>query len=727
MYVLRNIKEKIEHTVYVKKYVSSRKMLNNLNEISRGGKMALNDLNVKISYTSQGRDDILEDFLIPALKEANTYKRSVGFFSSSVFELLGVGLKQLIDNGGSIYIICSPELSRADIEGIQLGYALKAATTYRLFEDDIDRTISELDDSNLVQMVTLISNGKMNVIVVDLENSRGIYHDKIGIIQDKDFNKILFVGSPNESANAYKYNYEKVRVSVSWNPSDIPRIEDDEQEFDEIWNGKNKYIKKKDYTYIIADKLMKEARKRNIRIPEDQKDIVPIKLRDYQKKAIEKWIDNNYRGFFVMATGTGKTWTAICAALEVAKIAPIFLVICAPYKHLVRQWYEDVHKVFHSNIIVMISSENHDWENQLLDAVLNVKYGVKKTIVAISTIKSFNTSKFSRIVNKSILERMLIVDEAHRFKNLSDDIRQSYRYMLGLSATPFNRKQDKMGQMLMDFFGGQVFDLPLEYAIEHNFLVHYNYYPIYVNASEDEERIFERYTSLMASCFRNNVCVDLEGLAKHKRARLRVISMAHEKIERINWIISQIREDDHFIVYCGDGRLFEEQKGEEVRHIQYVKEVLSNLGYKVSQFTAEENIKDRMQIVNSFNKGMIDSLVAIRCLDEGINIPSIKGALILSSNDDYREFIQRRGRILRTYTNEYTGEKKEIANIYDVVVLPPSNQSFAQIELRRFYEYARLANNAEYCIRDLEDLLAQYNLCMDDILDLEENEGDLDE
>ena len=117
--------------------------------------MALNDLNVKISYTSQGRDDILEDFLIPALKEANTYKRSVGFFSSSVFELLGVGLKQLIDNGGSIYIICSPELSRADIEGIQLGYALKAATTYRLFEDDIDRTISELDDSNLVQMVTL--------------------------------------------------------------------------------------------------------------------------------------------------------------------------------------------------------------------------------------------------------------------------------------------------------------------------------------------------------------------------------------------------------------------------------------------------------------------------------------------------------------------------------------------------------------------------------------------
>ena len=428
-----------------------------------------------------------------------------------------------------------------------------------------------------------------------------------------------------------------------------------------------------------------------------------------------------------MATGTGKTWTAIYSALEVNRDTPIFLVICAPYKHLVRQWFDDVHKVFPDCPTVMVSSENHDWENQLLDAVLNSKYGERKTIVAISTIKSFNTPKFTRIAGKSNLEKMLIVDEAHRFKNLTDEIQESYRYMLGLSATPSSKKQDQAGQKLMDFFGGQVFNLPLEYAIERGYLVHYNYYPIYVNATDDEERNFERLTSLMASCFRNNVCIDVEGLAKLKRSRLRVISMAQEKTDRINWILSQIREDDHFIVYCGDGRLFEEQRGEEVRHIQYVKDCLTNLDYRVNQFTAEENIKERMQIVNSFNKGMIDSLVAIRCLDEGINIPSIKGALILSSNDDYREFVQRRGRILRTYTNEYTGEDKEVANIYDVIVLPPANRTFAQIEFRRFYEYARLADNAEYCIRELEELLIQYNLEMEDIMDLEENEDDLDE
>ena len=158
-----------------------------------------------------------------------------------------------------------------------------------------------------------------------------------------------------------------------------------------------------------------------------------------------------------------------------------------------------------------------------------------------------------------------------------------------------------------------------------------------------------------------------------------------------------------------------------------MKDILTNMEYRVNQFTAEENIKERMQVVNSFNKGMIDALVAIRCLDEGINIPSIKGALILSSNDDYREFVQRRGRILRTYTNEYTGEKKTIANIYDVIVLPSVNVSFAQIELRRFYEYARLADNVSYCMHELNDLLTRYNLVLEDVMDLEENEGELDE
>ena len=220
----------------------------------------------------------------------------------------------------------------------------------------------------------------------------------------------------------------------------------------------------------------------------------------------------------------------------------------------------------------------------------------------------------------------------------------------------------------------------------------------------------------------------MESLARHKRSRLRVISMAEEKISRLKWILSQVREEEHFIVYCGDGRLFDNNSGEEIRHIQYVKEVLHEMGYKSSQFTAQEDMKTRMQLVDAFNRGYIDAMVAIRCLDEGINIPSIKGALILSSNDDYREFVQRRGRILRNYTNEMTGEKKQSADIYDVIVLPSDHmKNFALIELRRFYEYLRLADNSGDCMGMLEELRVQYGIEQEELMELDENEGDLDE
>jgi superfamily II DNA or RNA helicase len=199
--------------------------------------------------------------------------------------------------------------------------------------------------------------------------------------------------------------------------------------------------------------------------------------------------------------------------------------------------------------------------------------------------------------------------------------------------------------------------------------------------------------------------------------------MAEEKLDRISELIGHVKEKDHFIVYCGDGRLHDDND-EEIRHIEFVKRALSSLGFRASQFTASENMMQRMELVESFNEGSIDALAAIRCLDEGINIPSITGALILSSNDDYREFVQRRGRILRTYKD------KKCANIYDVVVLPSSwAPKMAEIELRRFYEYARLAINHEEQLRQLEILAADYGLALENFVTAfdEGKEADLDD
>jgi superfamily II DNA or RNA helicase len=199
--------------------------------------------------------------------------------------------------------------------------------------------------------------------------------------------------------------------------------------------------------------------------------------------------------------------------------------------------------------------------------------------------------------------------------------------------------------------------------------------------------------------------------------------MAQEKVDRIDEILSHVKEKDHLIVYCGDGKLFDDNN-EEIRHINFAKRALLKRAYKPSQFTASENMAKRMELVEMFNEGSLDALVAIRCLDEGINIPSITGALILSSNDDYREFVQRRGRILRTYGS------KESANIYDVIVLPSvETDKMAEIELRRFYEYARLAENKDELLHQLENLADDYGLDLDTFVTTfdEEKEADLDD
>lgn len=265
--------------------------------------------------------------------------------------------------------------------------------------------------------------------------------------------------------------------------------------------------------------------------------------------------------------------------------------------------------------------------------------------------------------------------------------------------------------MLLDWFGGQVVDLPIEKALG-KYLVNYEYHPIFVYATEEDEEKFNRATMLMMSAMNltTGEIIDEEKFSAAYRNRLRAISMAEEKIIKIVDIFSNIHDKDHTIIYCSDGKMMNDSN-EEIRHLEYVLNMINSSclkcisNAKASKFTASEGIGERMELIDLFNKGYIEYLVAIRCLDEGINIPSIKSALILSSNDNYREFVQRRGRILRQYKG------KEIAHIYDVIVLPSQNtKGIAEIEFRRYYEYARLALNKNDLLVKMYDYLKSYDL-----------------
>lgn len=675
--------------------------------------MNYRDIPLKISYISSG-DEAFSEILNPLLAYTKIYKRSVGFFNSSALNFIGDGIWEMARNGGKIYLATSPKLSDEDILAIQSGYEDRDVIQ-NTFLNEVRDTFKLLTDDNAKMLYSLVREKIVDVKIV-IRHS-GIYHDKLALLEDFDGNVIACVGSNNETASGYNNNYEKTRVYRSWCDTE-GRIQDETAEFNSIWNNDNPELIVYDFMNAFENELLERVEKKGIYKDSETK----YKMRDYQKEAKEAWNNNNHTGFFVMATGTGKTITSLYSIKEFVSTNKIFTVIAVPYKHLVVQWAEDVKEFFPDAYICVVHGEINDGETNVYASYLQAREDYKPIIV-ITTIKSFFLDRYVRLYDRILFDKLLIVDEAHNFINrINVELSEKYIYKLGLSATPvFGNNEDKT-KALLDWFGGQVVDLPIEKALG-KYLVNYEYHPIFVQATDEDEKKFTKATSLMLSGLDpvQKIIIDEEKFTLGYRGRLRAISMAEEKTSRIAEIFSHIKDKDHTIIYCSDGKLFfghseKENNREEIRHLEYVLRLINNSvlpsvgSGKASKFTASEDIEERMSLIDSFNKGYIEYLVAIRCLDEGINIPSIKSALILSSNDNYREFVQRRGRILRLYPG------KEKAHIYDVIVLPSfANRSFAEIEFRRFFEYSRLALNKDDLIPILEQCLADYCLSFDDI------------
>ena len=538
--------------------------------------MGLKDLDIKKSYISCGDENIAKSFLVPALKHTKLYQRSVGFFSSSVFEPILDGVVALARKGGRIQLIASPRLNEEDIQAITLGYEKRDAIIQNAFTRDFIAEIECFDEIRLQVLIDLIARGTLDIRIA-VTDTVGIYHDKLGILEDFSGNVVVFYGSANSSASGYQKNYEKIRTVKSWIEADAESIADEQEEFRSLWDGTNPFVKVYPYKESAKANLLTVLERKQS--GSGAKSNAPIQLRDYQKEAITAWVNNDYHGFYVMATGTGKTWTAIFSAKELIEKHPAMVVICAPYKHLVRQWADDVVKTFPDAKLIMVSSENPQWEQQINHEVIRKKYNPNNQIIIISTIASFKMDRFMSALRKSKDDKLLIVDEAHRFSDRPEELKSDFKYMLGLSATPFSGTSAQKGMELMEFFGGQVFNLPIEVALERGFLVPYYYHPIYVYATEDEEGKFRYHTQRILSCFKNNRCINPDLLVKSLRNRLRVISMAEAKQTQIDEIINRISERDHFVVYCGDGRLFDNNSGEELRHILSVMRVLTAHGF----------------------------------------------------------------------------------------------------------------------------------------------------
>lgn len=292
--------------------------------------MSFKDLRIEKVYKNLS-NDVINEFYIPVLKESVVYKRAVGFFNSSALYEIATGLQNLIINNGKVQLIVSPKLEEDDVEAIIKGYKTREEVIENAILKEFREPINIFQQKKLNLLANLIADCKLDIKVAFKQdiNSIGIFHEKIGIMEDMYGNKIAFGGSMNETYSGLLQNYESIDVFCSWLPEDKQRVELKEQDFDNLWNNNHSAMNviefpkvaieklnqyKEDNTFDILDKYKldkfdvepKPEKKADtfFRIPTEEQGFKG--LFDYQKSAIQEWLKNDCKGIYNMATGTGK-------------------------------------------------------------------------------------------------------------------------------------------------------------------------------------------------------------------------------------------------------------------------------------------------------------------------------------------------------------------------------------------------------------------------------------
>ena len=693
--------------------------------------MNFKDVELKTEYRSK-RNDIVEEFYIPILEKSVNYKRAVGFFTSTALIEISKGITGLVKNNGKIKLIASPRLSPEDVEAMRVGYERRNQIIEKALIRGLGEAKGNFEKESLNLLANLIAEEVLDIKIsfIQSDNDFGMYHEKMGIVSDHFGNKIAFSGSNNETKNAMRENYETLDVFCSWEDSrEQNRIIRKEQAFDNIWNGieqgietvsvpnlKDEIIKKYLTESLAVDRedvTEMQQEKNYPRIPST------VKLYDYQKEAIDKWMEREALGIFDMATGSGKTFTGLGAIVTLSRKlnGNLGVIIVCPYQHLVEQWVEDIR--FFGVEPLICYSKYPGWDKKFKSTLSDFRLGVIDNFCVIVSNASFSLPKMQEQLAKIKPKEniCLVVDEAHNVGSvgLQEALPQSVKYRLALSATIERHRDEEGTKAIYDYFGEKCIEFSLKDAIDNGFLTPYKYYPIVVTLNDDE---LQKYMELSKKIFKL-----LRGIKDGEKMphqaqvllikRAKIIAGASSKLEALKKAINPYKNKNNILVYCGATKVDNEEIDyADERQIEAVTKILGNdLNMKVSMFTSKEDNAERVRLKEGFSDGSVyQALIAIKCLDEGVNIPGIRTAFILASSTNPKEYIQRRGRVLRK------AKGKSYAEIFDFIVLPRdlygssrnqivdinSELSLVKRELERVEDFMALADNASesYQLRD---------------------------
>ena len=688
----------------------------------------LQNLNIDFEYRSDTQD-IVQEFYIPCLSVSKEYYRAVGYFTSDSLELVARGLEALIKKEGRMFLVASPFMKKEDIEALEEGYSKRKDIISQSLANQIPDLLNDLEPFSAQRWECLswmIANGNLEVKIAVPRNSNcdfGIYHEKIGLFQDSKGDRIAFSGSANETAGGLVNNFESIDVYRSWVETD--RVQRKWNNFQKLWSNTTDNLEIFSFPKACKEKL--------IRLAPDTAPTIYISdsghstategpdipygliLRDYQKEAINNWFRNNGRGTLKMATGSGKTIIALSAILRlVKKIQLQVAIVVCPFRHLVTQWDEEARK-FGFNPILAFQSRS-SWDGLLNSRLYNIDSDKSECLIIITTNRTFASSAFQSKLKYLPQKTIIVADEAHNLgaERLRTCLPDQVHFRLALSATPERWFDEEGTEAIFDYFGEVLEpEFTLKDALEAGALVPYRYYPILVELTEDELEVYLDLSAKIAKAF-----VDSDDDESNDRLtallmqRARLIATVKNKMVKLRELMTEKRKEDHMLIYCGDGKVEVEEDAELYRHVEAVCKLLGHdLDIRVAPFTAETSMDDRKTRIQQLDQGILQGLVAIRCLDEGVDIPSIKTAVILASSGNPRQFIQRRGRILRRNPG------KDAATVYDMIVVPPkettnseSERNLLKKELRRFVEFADLAQNSGTARAAILELQSQFDL-----------------
>lgn len=686
------------------------------------------DLDLENSYFS-GLDgqNLIEEFYLPVLERAISYDRVAGYFSSASLSIAAKGVAGLVENGGKMRLVTSHAFTPSDVTRLQ---DLPGSEDFqRNLLDSFEASIEVLDGlenaiakDHFLAMCWMLANDKLEIKVVvpkdaDLTQLTPSeiekFHPKFGILEDQFGNQIAFSGSVNETKYAWTKNDENMDVFQSWLPGRVEYIEPKQERFARYWNaGEHRDWYVVNLPEAIKEKIVNDYAPEDL--PPSVKNSLPVVAetyglsRKYQSKAVKKWIGNSHSGILAMATGTGKTRTAAACIKEADKTGRLLTIVVVPYRHIGEQWMSELAErkpIFAAG----------KWRETLGKLRSDVIFGRLRTVTLVVVKNTAASGQFVSAVSelsKYFDHTLLVGDEVHWLgaPSLQAALLECADYRLGLSATP-KRYFDDLGTDLLDrYFDGIVFRFPLEKALAalddngNRILTPYRYHPIFVSLTDDESEKYWAFTRQITvqKSIKNPTDEDQRKLEELFLLRADVGKNAKNKVPRLQELLKNFEFTlKDTLIYCAN-----------FNQMDAVRDVLDDFEVSTQKVTGEEstnptkyfNMKSQRQhILEGFGKGELDVLLAVDCLDEGVDIPSAKIGIILASSGNEKEFIQRRGRLMRVSPG------KEVAEIFDFCVLPSAKEddsgikNLIRVELNRVVEFSDNALNRDDVRELVED------------------------